>query len=47
MPTWFKYLLRLPPDLHVLLKATAKENGRSLNSEIVYRLRSSLGGYRR
>jgi predicted HicB family RNase H-like nuclease len=40
-------MLRLPPDLHERLKACAKENDRSLNQEIVNRLRRSFEGYRR
>ena len=39
--------LRLPESLRERLRAAAKENGRSLNAEIVYRLRVSLEGYRR
>jgi predicted HicB family RNase H-like nuclease len=46
MTTWFSYALRLPPELHLKLKAAAAENGRSLNGEIVYRLRSSFEAYR-
>jgi predicted HicB family RNase H-like nuclease len=40
-------MLRLPPDLHANLKDCAKENERSLNSEIIHRLRRSLEVYRR
>jgi predicted HicB family RNase H-like nuclease len=36
--------LRLPPNLHRTLKAEAVDSGRSLNSEIVQRLRRSLEG---
>jgi Arc-like DNA binding domain len=34
--------LRMPNDLKAQLRAEAEANGRSLNSEIVYRLRMSL-----
>lgn len=34
-----KLLLRLPPELHALVKALAERDVRSLNSEIVYLLR--------
>jgi predicted HicB family RNase H-like nuclease len=34
--------LRLPPELKLELAAEAKKKGRSLNSEINYRLRESL-----
>lgn len=40
-----KLTLRLPPDVHVLVKNAAAENDRSLNAEIIARLRSSLVGY--
>jgi predicted HicB family RNase H-like nuclease len=39
-----KLTLRLPPEIHRNLKAVAVENGRSLNAEIVQRLRRSLAG---
>jgi len=41
------FLLRLPPSLHATLKGQAAENQRSLNAEIVHRLRLSVEGYRR
>ena len=34
--------LRLPESLHAALSASALENERSLNEEIIYRLRRSL-----
>jgi predicted HicB family RNase H-like nuclease len=37
-----KLTLRLPPKLHRSLKAVAVDNGRSLNAEIVQRLRRSF-----
>jgi predicted HicB family RNase H-like nuclease len=37
-----KLTLRLPPALHLRLKAVSDDNGRSLNAEIVQRLRRSL-----
>lgn len=39
-----KLTLRLPPKLHRSLKAVAVDNGRSLNAEIVQRLRRSFEG---
>jgi predicted HicB family RNase H-like nuclease len=39
-----KLTLRLPPALHRHLKSVAADNGRSLNAEIVQRLRRSFGG---
>jgi predicted HicB family RNase H-like nuclease len=37
-----KLTLRLPPKLHWRLKSVAGDNGRSLNAEIVQRLRRSF-----
>ena len=42
-----KLTLRLPPEIHRAMVAQAAENDRSLNSEIVARLRASLRGYRK
>lgn len=39
--------LRLPPDIHKAMVEEADKNDRSLNSEIVARLRASLRGYRK
>jgi predicted HicB family RNase H-like nuclease len=39
-----KLTLRLPPTLHRHLKSVALDNGRSLNAEIVQRLRRSIDG---
>jgi len=39
-----KLTLRLPTDLHGRLTRSAVDNGRSLNSEIVQRLRRSVEG---
>lgn len=36
------YPLRMPPELREALETIAKENGRSLNAEIVTRLQTSL-----
>lgn len=36
------YGLRMPPDLKEALDASARQNGRSLNSEIVARLQQSI-----
>ena len=47
MTAWAAYALRLPPDLKAELEQQARANGRSLNMEIVHRLRSSLAAYRR
>lgn len=35
-----KFVLRLSEDDHKELKETAKENGRSMNSEIIYRIKN-------
>jgi predicted HicB family RNase H-like nuclease len=40
-------MVRLPADLHAEVKRLAKENGNSLNAEIIQRLRRSFEGYRR
>ena len=37
-----KITLRMPPELHAEIKAKASAEGRSLNSQIVQTLRSSL-----
>lgn len=37
-----KFMLRLPPGMRETLKEAAEENGRSMNAEIVQRLKSSL-----
>jgi predicted HicB family RNase H-like nuclease len=42
-----KRTVRLPPALAVKLEECAAQNGRSVNAEIVQRLRASLEGYRR
>lgn len=34
-------MLRMPPEVHQVVKATAKEQGRSLNAELLYRLRQA------
>ncbi len=39
--------LRLPADLRATLEQLAKENQRSLNAEIIYRIRRGIEGYRR
>jgi hypothetical protein len=44
---WHHFALRVPVELWPLIRDAAKENGRSVNAEIVYRLRQSLTGYRR
>lgn len=36
--------VRIPPDFKAQLQAEAKANDRSLNGEILYRLRSSFKG---
>jgi predicted HicB family RNase H-like nuclease len=47
MKTWAAYALRLPPELKIRLEEAARDQGRSLNTEIVRRLKASLEGYRR
>ena len=42
-----KITLRMPPEIHAQVKVAAGQNDRSLNSEIVARLRGSLSAYRR
>jgi len=39
--------VRMPPQLKERLREAAAENGRSLNAEIVQRLRASLETYRK
>jgi predicted HicB family RNase H-like nuclease len=39
-----KLTLRVPTNLHRRLERVAADNGRSLNAEIVQRLRTSLEG---
>jgi predicted HicB family RNase H-like nuclease len=41
-----KLTLRLPANLHQRLAEQAQENGRSLNAEIVQRLRASMDGWK-
>lgn len=41
------YVLRLPPDLKESLRKEARSNDRSLNAEIIQRLRRSLEPARR
>ncbi len=36
--------IRLPPELKEQIEATAKDNGRSMNAEIVHRLEASFVG---
>ncbi|TPP07034.1 Arc family DNA-binding protein [Rhizobium glycinendophyticum] len=38
-----QYQLRLPPGLRERIKAAAEASGRSMNTEIVFRLEESLG----
>lgn len=38
-----QFPLRLPGDLRARIKASAEENGRSMNSEIVYKLIQAFG----
>jgi predicted HicB family RNase H-like nuclease len=39
--------LRVDPQLKAALTQCARENGRTLNSEVIQRLRRSIEGYRR
>ncbi|GAA3721100.1 hypothetical protein GCM10022421_31980 [Oceanisphaera sediminis] len=41
------YSLRMQPDLKEMLQLLAKENGRSLNSEMIQRLKESVKNERR
>lgn len=36
-----KFMLRLPPEMHQIAKDIAKDQNRSLNAEIVYRLKQA------
>lgn len=38
-----KFMMRLPSSLHVQIKEIAKANGRSMNAELIWRLKESLG----
>ncbi|MFB2888337.1 Arc family DNA-binding protein [Aeromonas veronii] len=42
MRDWDKFMVRLPPGFRDQLKELAKENGRSMNSEIIQRLKEAL-----
>jgi predicted HicB family RNase H-like nuclease len=42
-----RFLLRIPSDLKRELEEQARLNGRSLNQEIVWRLKRSVDGYSR
>jgi len=42
-----RFLLRIPEDLWRDIQAQAAKNGRSVNSEIVWRLRKAIQGYSR
>lgn len=42
MRDWDKFMVRMPPGLRDQIKELAKENGRSMNSEIVQRLKEVL-----
>ena len=42
MRDWDQFVVRLPPGFREQIKALAKENGRSMNSEIIQRLKESL-----
>lgn len=37
-----KFLVRMPPGMRDHIASLAKENGRSMNAEIVYRLQTTL-----
>lgn len=39
---WEKFMLRTPPGMREQIKALAKENGRSMNAEILQRLKEVL-----
>jgi len=40
----YKYLLRLPPEVGVMLKARAAKNGRSINAEVCIILQRAIYG---
>ncbi len=42
-----KYLARFPFDLWTMLASAAHESHRSINAELIWRLRRSFDGYRR
>lgn len=42
MRDWDKFMVRMPPGLRDQIKELEKENGRSMNSEIVQRLKEVL-----
>ncbi|HDO0920069.1 Arc family DNA-binding protein [Aeromonas jandaei] len=42
MRDWEPLMVRMPPGLRELIKELAKENCRSMNSEIVQRLKEAL-----
>ena len=42
-----KITLRMPPSIHGEIQKSAADNGRSLNAEIVQRLKASFEGYRK
>ena len=42
MRDWDKFMVRLPPGVREQIKALAKDNGRSMNGEIVQRLKEVL-----
>ena len=42
MRDWDKFMVRLPPGFRERVKELAKENGRSMNAEIVQRLKEAL-----
>ena len=42
MRDWDKFMVRLPPGVREQIKALAKENGRSMNAEVVQRLKEVL-----
>lgn len=41
------YSLRMPPELKEILQSLAKENGRSLNAEMIQRLKESIKNEKR
>lgn len=42
MRDWDKFVLRLPPGMREHIKQNAKDNGRSMNSEIVQILKEAI-----
>ena len=42
MRDWDKFMVRLPPGVREQIKALAKENGRSMNAEIIADIEAAM-----